>query len=276
MSHFICPVCGAGLRLSENSFVCGNKHSFDKSKSGYVNLLLSQKRKSRRHGDDKLMVRARKGFLEKGYYEPLLKELNSVVSQFAENGSVILDIGCGEGYYTSGIYSELLWAGIKADMLGIDISKDAVDLFARSNRQTGYDIELAAASAFKIPVADNSVDIGLSIFAPESMEEVLRLLKPEGKYIRVYPLEKHLLELKNAVYDKVYENPPAEHTAGGLKYMFSREIKYSIYLDSADDIQSLFMMTPYYYKTGRADQEKLGKLKSLETKIEFGIDVYTK
>ena len=72
MTGFCCPICGEELELEEKGLGCKKNHRFDLSKEGYVNLFLSQQSKQKRHGDDKAMVRARKDFLEKGYYRPLL------------------------------------------------------------------------------------------------------------------------------------------------------------------------------------------------------------
>ena len=68
MISFICPVCKNELSEEEKLYRCENGHCFDKSKFGYVNLLQSQKSSAKRHGDDRLMVRARRDFLDSGYY----------------------------------------------------------------------------------------------------------------------------------------------------------------------------------------------------------------
>lgn len=64
MSIFICPVCGEKLDRSGKSYICPNRHTFDMAKSGYVNLLPTNNSGSV-HGDNKLMLRARREFLEK-------------------------------------------------------------------------------------------------------------------------------------------------------------------------------------------------------------------
>ena len=75
MMNFICPVCKNELADSGSFYRCKNGHCYDKSKFGYVNLLQSQKSSAKRHGDDRVMVRARRDFLDKGYYEPLAKQI---------------------------------------------------------------------------------------------------------------------------------------------------------------------------------------------------------
>ena len=108
MSNFSCPVCGNDLITYNKNLSCKNNHSFDRAKTGYTNLLMSQQAKAKHHGDDKLMVRSRQAFLDKGYYNPLLKTIIELVKRYAENGHRIFDAGCGECWYTASIYEYLI------------------------------------------------------------------------------------------------------------------------------------------------------------------------
>ncbi len=263
-----CPVCRLKLTKEGGSYRCENGHSYDISRKGYVNLLMSQKSSKKRHGDDKLMVEARRDFLDKGYYEKLRDAVVSAVKRNADTGTVIVDAGCGEGYYTAAVHS----AADGSHVYGIDISKDALIFAARRDRE----LTLAAASASDIPIINGSADIIISIFAPVFPDEFLRALKDGGILIRAVPLEDHLLELKQAIYDKAYRNPPDDFKLDGFEIISSETVRYMITLDNAKDIESLFMMTPYYYKTSRTDQEKLTKLSHLETRAEFGVIIYRK
>ncbi|HAN21988.1 MAG: methyltransferase [Clostridiales bacterium GWF2_36_10] len=272
MSNFICPICGEKLLTKDKSLSCKKNHSFDKSKSGYVNLLLSQQIKAKHHGDDKLMVKSRQAFLDKGFYNLLLKAICEILKEYTKNEFKILDAGCGECWYTANIYESLLKQNIKTIMFAIDISKDALAFGAKRNRE----IELAVASVFKLPVAANYCDMLLSVFAPFSEDEFKRVLKKDGILIRVFPLEKHLMRLKAVVYDNPYENEIELSELNGFKIIDKREIKGVIHLSSNEDIKNLFTMTPYYYKTSSEDQKKLHSLGMLETETEFGILVYRK
>lgn len=272
ISRFICPVCGKELHTDGKGLCCGNRHSFDLAKSGYVNLLLSQQQKAKRHGDDKRMVRARRDFLNKGYYNVLLEAILRAVGEHAGNGCRILDAGCGECWYTAKIYEHLTGGHGKPEMLAVDISKDALAAGAKRNQ----DVEYAVASVFRLPVRDASCDLVLSIFAPFCGEEFARVLKDDGVLIRVVPLEKHLLRLKEAVYDRVYENKMERVCPEGFELLGQREIREKIHLSGNEDIRNVFTMTPYYYKTGTEDQEKLSRLSELDTEIEFGIITYRK
>ena len=116
----------------------------------------------------------------------------------------------------------------------------------------------------------------ISLFAPFCLEEFTRVLKDGGIIIRAVPLEKHLLALKAAVYDTVYENKLESIDCEGFRLLERRDVRGRIHLDSHEDINSVFSMTPYYYKTGAKDKEKLEKLAQLDTEIEFGLFVYKK
>ncbi len=265
MIDFICPVCRKNLNDLGNLFKCNNGHCFDKSKFGYVNLLQSQKSSAKRHGDDRLMVRARRDFLNAGYYGFLLDAVCEICDEHFTDKSVILDAGCGECWYSSGIKQKHGF-----DFIGVDISKDALE-FA-SKRKSG--IKTAVASLFDLPFAEGSFDGLLNIFSPEADSEFHRVLKTGGIMIRVIPLERHLYDLKAVIYDKPYENEVPDSAVDGFEMIKSVQRKARIQLRNNEDIQNLFRMTPYYYKTGKEDQQKINSLESFETQAEFEIRIY--
>lgn len=266
MSSFICPVCKGELSLSERTYKCHNNHCFDLSKDGYVNLLMSQQSSLKRHGDDKLMVKARREFLEKGFYGRLREGLCEALNSCVPKNSTIIDVGCGEGYYTAEI------AKNNFKIFGIDISKDALKYASKSVKSSSF----AVASAFSLPFADGSADCVLSVFAPSAYEEFHRVLKEESKLIKAIPLENHLWELKCALYKEPYKNKPEKRNDELFRLVSLKEIKYKINLTEREDIENLFKMTPYYYKTGREDAERLLSLGSLETTVHFGVEIYEK
>ena len=272
MRSFICPVCGKQLFKNAKNYECENKHNFDISKSGYVNLLMSQQIKDKRHGDDKIMVRSRRDFLDRGYYQILLEGILDVVKRYSVNKGMILDAGCGECWYTAHIFRTLSEMGKEPQILGIDISKNALELAHKRHAN----IERAVASVSKIPVASDSCDMLLNIFAPYCESEYGRVLKREGIMVRVIPLEKHLRSLKNVVYDKPYENVIHDDVLETFEKLEVKEIRSTIHIDNNADILNLFTMTPYYYKTSEQDYQKLKQLNDLDTEVEFGIIVYKK
>ncbi len=265
---FSCPVCGCRLEKDGGSLRCTNRHCFDIAKQGYVNLLQSQKSSSKRHGDDKLMVKSRSDFLDKGYYGVLADRITSTIGEYASPNMRLIDLGCGECFYTSRVentYPDMNYGGI-------DISKQALIAGSKRNKN----ISLAVASVFQLPIADEYCDFAMTVFAPHNSDEIRRILKDGGYWLRAYPLEGHLMGLKSIIYEKPYLNEIDGSIPNGFEIEKHDEIKEKIVVSCNEDIMNLFRMTPYYYKTGKADQDKLNNIESLETEIEFGIDLLRK
>lgn len=271
MSIFICPVCGEKLDISGKSYICPNRHTFDMAKSGYVNLLPTNN-SGGVHGDNKLMLRARREFLEKGYYKPLCDAVCKVVSKYCCQNSVILDAGCGEGYYTTAVKANFDESNIAVELYGIDISKDAVDMAAK--RKSG--VNFAAASVFHIPVMTNSCDLLLTMFAPYCGEEYGRVMKNGGIMVMAIPAENHLWEMKSKIYDTPYKNEVKDYALDGFEFLGAEKVNFTMKISENSDIISLFSMTPYYYRTGKTEQHRLNDLKHLETQADFEILTYKK
>lgn len=262
---YICPVCGKVLQPSGGSLKCEVGHSFDVARSGYVNLLLSKHMGKVVHGDNKLMLNARRKFLEKGYYSPLRESLcDEVRTRFS--GKVLLDAGCGEGYYTSAVAETANWA----EVYGCDISKIAVELAAKRDKRTHY----FAGSVFHLPVAGSSCDMLVTMFAPYCGEEFRRVLRPGGIMIIAIPSVDHLWELKKKLYDIPYKNEVKPYELEGFDFVGSRRITYKMELRSIEDIMSLFAMTPYYYRTEPARAASLESLDGLDITADFELLTY--
>ena len=268
MSQFCCPVCKRALTEQGNTLCCESGHSFDKARQGYVNLLCSQQSALKRHGDDKRMLLARRAFLDRGFYEPLQRLLCDTAAEHTPENGVLLDAGCGEGYYTAAIAQ----ARPSLTVCGIDISKDALRMAASRSKA----IALAVASAFSLPVADGTVDTVISVFAPTAEAEFARALKTGGTLIRVVPTERHLFGLKAAIYKEPRLNKPERTELDGFRLVHRQELTYELTLQTADDIRTLFEMTPYYYKTGQDDQARVLARHSLSTEIGFAVLTYKK
>ncbi|MCQ2420849.1 MAG: methyltransferase domain-containing protein, partial [Clostridia bacterium] len=258
------------LRQEDKRYLCASGHCFDRAKNGYVNLL-PPTASAKRHGDDKLMVRARTEFLNKGFYDPLADKIASCIAERMPLEPCVVDAGCGEGMYTVKIHDVLVAAGKQPQVIGIDISKEA--LIAASKRSRS--LMLAAASTAKLPLAAERADCVANIFSPFLPEEFGRVLKKGGLLVRVVPLEKHLWELKQLVYDTPYMNPPLTEDAAGFRLTEKKVLHYEITLHGGE-INDLFRMTPYYYKTGEADQKKAEQAEQLTTTLDFGIWLYEK
>ncbi len=271
MPTLVCPVCGEMLTKEEKTYRCAAGHSYDIARQGYVNLLPPSPA-GKRHGDDALMIRARTRFLDAGYYDALIDTVAALADSCSGAVCDIADAGCGDGKYSLAVYERLKSSGKEARIAAIDISKHA--LIAASHRSHAF--TLCAASCARLPLQSGGADLLLNIFSPLESAEYLRVLRPGGKLLRVIPLEKHLYGLKSLIYEKPYENDVPELDVDGFELSERRDVKYDLSLINSGDIAALFKMTPYYYKTGRADQAKLDGLERLETRAEFAVLIYEK
>lgn len=264
-----CPVCGGVLTQNGNSLICEARHCFDISSAGYVNLA-----GPRQHGngDSREMVSARTAFLGAGYYAPFAREVCDRAAGYAKGG-LIIDAGCGDGYYS------LMAVGASGGaLLGLDLSKYAVAAAARSARRQSLDATFAVASIFDMPVRDSCADVVMNLFAPCAQDEFARVLKPGGHLIVAGAGRDHLAGLRTVIYDKVTPNTRRADLpeAGAFIQVDTARVRYSVTLTRAADVQSLFAMTPYYYRTSGTGRERLAGLDSLETVVDFDIFVYRK
>ena len=273
MEVFRCPLCRTKLLKNERALKCEHGHSFDISAEGYVHLLPANKMNSKIPGDSKEMAASRSAFLDKGYYEPLLLELERTVLELSENEEpAMLDCGCGEGYYTSNIAKELKNRFPKAKIAGFDISRPSVRRAAKRTKE----VDFAVASVFDIPFFDESFDILLNVFSPLSIDEYKRVLKDGGYYVYVVPAARHLWQLKAAIYDTPYENREEDIPYEGFEHVETRKVRYETLIKTKEDIFALFQMTPYYWKTSAKGAEKLSAYESLLTEVAFDIHIYKK
>lgn len=275
MPLFICPKCQRDLKHNGKCLVCENGHCFDIAKENYVNLLMSNASSKKHHGDDRLMVNARRQFLSKDFYFPLCESIAEKILKTKKDRLFILDAGCGEGYYTDKLYNILKTNNKTLEICGIDISKSAILKAAKQNKY----IEYAVAGVNKIPVKTACADFIISIFAPVAEDEFNRILTNDGAFIRVFPLENHLMGLKNAIYDNPIKNDAAEPEFKNFMLTNYSEIKYNFTVKN-EDAKNLFVMTPYFYKTSEKDQknffEKIDNGFAVETEIGFGIQIFKK
>lgn len=256
----LCPVCGAELRFDARAARCPQGHSFDLAREGYVNLLRTTK--SGEHiGDDKQSARARRDFLNKGYYAPLR---DALVALFAHKSGPLLDICCGEGYYTAA-----LAANPALDVYGFDISKEMIRLAAKRGGARYFVANLAA-----IPVPDASFAWAVHLFAPFNGPEFARVLRPGGTLYTVIPGARHLWGLKERLYERPYPNDEKLPDGGPLFLQSTQKVCAAVTLRSAEDIEAVFRMTPYYYRTSSHDKAKLADLQTLDTELEFLIAAY--
>lgn len=268
MSILVCPNCGKPLlHVAEHrAYRCESGHSFDCAKEGYVNLMVGSKSGENR-GDSKASARARHDFLDKGYYACLKAAMRERLH------GTVLDICCGEGYYDVPVPDAV------DELYGFDLSKEMVRLAAKRGKAAGKDGTSPAlffvGNLAAIPVAEASVDVAIHLFAPFHEQEFSRVLKDDGVLYSVIPGENHLFELKEVVYDTPYRNDEQAPEADTLDLVSRTRVSERVHVPK-EDLQTLFSMTPYYYRTSPGDREKLNTVDGLDLTVEFVILEYRK
>ncbi len=262
-----CPVCGAGMGSDADGRVCrclgARTHCYDFSKSGYLNLAGAHAG----DGDLKAAVKARRAFLDAGYYAALSDKIQGILAEIPSE--TVLDAGCGEGYYTN-----CMAAG--RSVLGVDLSRDGIDLAAKRARSASIGTGFAVASLFELPILDGSLDVVVNIFAPCAEEEFLRVLRPGGHLLLVGAGENHLMGLKRVLYDNPYQNQSRADLPNKMEIVGKWNVKESILVRGTEMIEALFAMTPYYWRTSQKDHEKLKSLETLTTETDFDLFLFRK
>ena len=262
--ELICPVCGNELRQQDKSYVCPNRHSFDIARQGYVNLLTVQQKHSLTPGDTREQVLSRRAFLEAGFYTPIADALIAAAKKYGVSGE-ILDIGCGEGWY-----SARLAAAVGANLTGLDISKEAVRCAAAKYKDALW----LTATAAHIPVKNGSADLVTSLFAITLPEEFFRVLKPGGLYFQVLAAQDHLLGLKGIIYDELkFKEKDSVPDLPGFTRLESIPIRFPFTV-KGEQVQNLFSMTPHVFRIGKSGAERLRETRVLTDTASCVLNVF--
>lgn len=262
--ELICPVCGLPLVKRERSYVCENRHGFDMARQGYVNLLTVQQKHSLAPGDTREQVLSRRSFLEEGHYAPIADALVEAARKYGATGE-ILDVGCGEGYY-----STRLAKALDLPLTGLDISKEAVRCAAAKYK----DAQWLCATAAHIPVPDGAAGVMTSLFALTLPEEYRRVLCPGGLYLQVLAAQDHLLGLKSIIYDRLnFKEKDTVPELPGFTLMESIPVRFSFSVEG-QQVQNLFSMTPHVFRIGKAGAERLQKTGALTDTASCMLNVY--
>lgn len=210
--------------------------------------MLAQHKRSKAPGDNKEMVQARRAFLQQGHYQPLAARIASLIAEHTTTSDLsIFDAGCGEGDYLHRIVSQLKQQQIDVQSAGCDVSKVAIQYAAKRDKQGQF----AVASCFDLPLEARSQDVVIQVFAPSATDEIARVLKPGGLWLRVNPAATHLHQLKACLYDQpqLHSLDEIQHTQ--LQQVERLELRFDLSLDSAADRRALLMMTPYYWSASK-------------------------
>ncbi len=266
---YICPLCQQSLTQQHNSFVCASNHSFDLAKEGYLHLLPVQQKNSKVPGDSPQMMQSRRDFLNAGYYQPLSDAVNQCFSDVLPSKACVLDLGCGEGYYSNRLLQALESQGLQ--LYGLDIAKTAIKKAAKSYPA----IRFCVASAWHLPFADQSFDAALKLCAPCEPTELARVLKPDGLLLTVTPAPEHLMEIKQQVYSSVRLHSDGIEQITAFEHQQRRELKLQLTDLPAAMLLNLLEMTPLAWKF-KPEQKQLFAASSPQISLHFYLDLYRK
>ena len=262
--ELICPICGETLSRCENQYRCANNHSFDIARQGHVNLLVVQQKKSLHPGDTREQVLSRRAFLEAGYYAPIAQALCDTAKELGATGP-ILDVGCGEGYY-----SAKLAGALNAELTGLDISKEAVRCAAAKYKGPLW----LCGTAAHLPVADHSAGIVTSLFALTMPEEFKRVLTEQGYYFQVLAAQDHLLGLKSIIYPELkFKEKDSVPELPGFRLVKSVPIRFTFTVEGAQ-VQNLLSMTPHVYRISKEGAARLAATETLTDTASAVLNVY--
>ena len=259
---FSCPICQENLALVESSLKCSNRHSFDLAKFGYVNLAPQIKQSA---NYDKENFQNRQQILEAGFYQAILEGVSDLLTTnpFAKT---VLDIGCGEGFYSR----KLQESHSDKTFYAFDISKDSVQIAAKS--EPNWAVNWFIGDLARLPIKDASMDILLDIFSPANYGEFQRVLSKDGILIKVIPTENHLKEIRQMAQDQLtnkdYSNQDIKDHFQEHFIIQSRQIASLTKPITAEQRQALLSMTPLLF---HVDQTKIDWSQLTEITIEAEI-----
>ncbi|HEW5883612.1 TPA: methyltransferase domain-containing protein [Streptococcus pneumoniae] len=259
---FACPICQENLTLLETNFKCCNRHSFDLAKFGYVNLAPQIKQSA---NYDKENFQNRQQILEAGFYQAILDAVSDLLAS-SKTTITILDIGCGEGFYSR----KLQESHSEKTFYAFDISKDSVQIAAKS--EPNWAVNWFVGDLARLPIKDANMDILLDIFSPANYGEFRRVLSKDGILIKVIPTENHLKEIRQRVQDqltnKEYSNQDIkEHFQEHFTILSSQTASLTKTI-TAEQLQALLSMTPLLF---HVDQSKIDWSQLTEITIEAEI-----
>ena len=261
-SAFACPICQENLTLVESSLKCENRHSFDLAKFGYVNLAPQIKQSA---NYDKENFQNRQQILEAGFYQAILETISDLLAS-SKTATTILDIGCGEGFYSR----KLQERHPDKTFYAFDISKDSVQIAAKS--EPNWAVNWFVGDLARLPIKDTSMDILLDIFSPANYGEFRRVLSKDGILIKVIPTENHLKEIRQRVQDQLtnkdYSNQDIKNHFQEHFTILSSQTASLTKTITAEQLQALLSMTPLLF---HIDQSKIDWSQLTEITIEAEI-----
>ena len=259
--YYRCPICNSNLELAGQSMICPSRHTFDIAKQGYINLLMKKKTFD---NYDKISFQSRKIILEKGYYNHVLEVVVELLRS-TESCTSVLDVGCGEGFY-----SRKLSAMTGKDIVAFDISKESVQIAAKADLE--HHVSWFVGDLSDLPIADSAIDCILNIFTPANYGEFQRVLSDNGMLIKVVPGSDHLIEFRRLVRDhlrnKDFSNEQVVECFQDNFSLISRTKVSKTFELPEEDCRIFAEMTPLFFNVDK-QQLDLSSISSLTVDAEI-------
>lgn len=195
--------CGGRLEHADRSWHCARRHHFDVARSGYLNLLQPQDRRSADPGDSRAAIEARAALLARGIGRAILEHVVDAVRAIGLPArSVVIDLGCGSGELLGAVAATRHIAGI-----GIDLSTSAASRAAKAFPTLTW---IVANADRRLPIIDSSTDLVVSMHGRRNAAECARILLPGGHLLVVVPAADDLIELRETVLGTRVERDRAD------------------------------------------------------------------
>ncbi|MGB1239901.1 MAG: putative RNA methyltransferase [Pseudomonadales bacterium] len=272
MHSLTCPICQCALERTDNSLRCQANHNFDRARQGYWNLLAVQQKKSKDPGDNAQMVAARRAFLDSGHYKPMAGAIQALLHSTlpSDTQASVLDMGCGEGYYTD------QWQRALPEHLfyGLDISKHAVKAACRRNKEICW----LVASGANMPIPAQSLDALTVVFSRLMPTPFADALKPGGALILAWAREDHLLELRQQLYSevKLAESNPIDELSEHFELEQKETLCFDFTVSDPEQLHTLLLMTPHGQRVNAQKVEHLLQQPALTVRFSVNIALLRK
>ena len=266
IAEYRCPLCKKKLIQNDKTYHCESNHSYDQAKQGYVNLLPVQFKHSKEPGDNKDMVKARRAFLDKGFYQPLVNSMLALYEKHADKNDDVFDAGCGEGFYTHQHKTQ------HNSVYGVDIAKETIKIAAKRYQDCFFSV----ATLSDTPFVDKQFGWIYSVYAPILENEFTRILADGGYLLTVTPAENHLFELKSLIYREAKKHDTAKLPIERLVLVEEQRLHYSMDFTQSEDVLNLLAMTPFAFKASEALISELKQKTYFNCQADFILRLYKK
>jgi 23S rRNA (guanine745-N1)-methyltransferase len=184
--------CGERLARQGSTLRCVRGHSYDIARSGYVNLLQPQDRRSFTAGDSRVIVEARAALLGSGIGAGVMQAFVREAARVEmPDAAAVVELGAGSGDALAALAAMRRITGV-----GIDLSRAAATLSARRFPALTW---VVANADRRLPIVDEGVALVLSLHARRNPAECRRVLPRDGWLLVAIPAPDDLVELRTLV-----------------------------------------------------------------------------